>query len=137
MGADEEIAKYLQSVSGGDDAEIAHLRKFLLIRFLDGEVLSAVRADGFFRAFLSDEGVSALHAGGLSAFQPVGIEVHGIVVAPLHLSLGGRAQFPHCCHNLALKVILGSHSQKLNSIGCTCAVCSLLAVGFLRLAMRL
>ena len=134
---DEEIAEYLQPVLGGDDAEIAHLRKFLSFRVLDGEVLSAVRAYGIFLAFLCNEGVSALHAGGLSAFQPVAIEVHGIVIAPLHLSLGGRAQFPHCCHNLALKVVLGSHSQKLNSIGSTCAVCSLLAVGFLRLAMRL
>ena len=115
MGTDEEIAEYLQSVSRGDDAEIAYLRKFLLIRFLDGEVLSAVRAEGFFRSFLSGEGMSALHAGGLSAFQPVGIEVHGMVVAPLHLSLGGRAQFLHCCHNLALKVVLGSHSQKLRN----------------------
>ncbi len=128
---DEEIAEYLQAIDGCDDAEIAHLRKFLLFRFLDGEVLSAVRADGFLLATLGDKGVSAFHAGGVSVFQPVRIEVHGIVIAPLHLSIGGRVQFFHCCHNLALKVVLGSHSQKLNSIGCTCAVCSLLAVGFL------
>jgi len=59
VGADEEIAEYLQAIDGCDDAEIAHLRKFLFFRFLDGEVLSAVRADGFLLATLGDKGVSA------------------------------------------------------------------------------
>ena len=69
-------------------------------------VLSAVRADGFLRSFLSDESVSALHAGGLSAFQPVGIEVHGIVVAPQNLFAGKPI------HGKAKTIALSEHENQ-------------------------